>query len=503
MNKTFNISNHYLSIDIIKSLSSNKYSLKLSDEAITQLNKARAFLDKKIKEEDTAFYGINTGFGSLCNTQITFNELQQLQANLLCSHACGTGELIPKEIVKLMLLLKAHALSYGNSGTRVKTVELLLKMYNEDIIPLVYEHGSLGASGDLAPLAHMSLPIIGEGKLSYKGSVFSCQELIQQGLWEASELESKEGLALINGTQFMSAFGVVSYIKAQRLSDLADIIAALSLDAFNGRIDAFHPLVHEIRAHKGQIKTARRFLELLKDSELNQNSPKEVQDPYSFRCVPQVHGATKDSLCFIKEVLETEINSVTDNPCIFPDEDLIISAGNFHGQPLALALDYLAIATAELGSISERRTYKLISGKRGLPPFLSKEAGLNSGFMIPQYTAASIVSRNKQLCTPASVDSIESSQGQEDHVSMGANAATKAWKVVNNLEQILAIELMNAAQAMEFRRPQKTSPFLEAFLSEYRQKVDFVEKDGIILSENIHKSIAFLQNIKIDFGAED
>jgi histidine ammonia-lyase len=310
-------------------------------------------------------------------------------------------------------------------------------------------------------------------------------------------------LALINGTQFMSAFGVASYIKAQRLSDLADIIGALSLDAFYGRIDPFHPLVHEVRAHKGQIQTARRFLHLLKDSQINQSSPKEVQDPYSFRCIPQVHGATKDSLCFIKEVLETEINSVTDNPCVFPDEDLIISAGNFHGQPLALALDYLAIASAELGSISERRTYKLISGKRGLPPFLSKEAGLNSGFMIPQYTAASIVSRNKQLCTPASVDSIESSQGQEDHVSMGANAATKAWKVVNNLEQILAIELMNAAQAIEFRRPQKTSPFLEAFLNEYRQEVDFVEKDGVILSENIHKSIAFLQNTKIDFGAEE
>jgi histidine ammonia-lyase len=503
MDKIFYISNHFLSIDIVKSLLSNRYQIKLSEEAITQLNKARNFLDKKIKQDDATFYGINTGFGSLCNTQISFNELQKLQDNLLCSHACGTGETIPNEIVKLMLLLKAHALSYGNSGTTVKTVEQLLEMYNREMLPLVYEHGSLGASGDLAPLAHMSLPIIGEGKLNYDGEVFSCQELIQQGLWEASELESKEGLALINGTQFMSAFGVASYIKAQRLSDLADIIGALSLDAFYGRIDPFHPLVHEVRAHKGQIQTARRFLHLLKDSQINQSSPKEVQDPYSFRCIPQVHGATKDSLCFIKEVLETEINSVTDNPCVFPDEDLIISAGNFHGQPLALALDYLAIASAELGSISERRTYKLISGKRGLPPFLSKEAGLNSGFMIPQYTAASIVSRNKQLCTPASVDSIESSQGQEDHVSMGANAATKAWKVVNNLEQILAIELMNAAQAIEFRRPQKTSPFLEAFLNEYRQEVDFVEKDGVILSENIHKSIAFLQNTKIDFGAEE
>ncbi len=499
MDKTFHISNHYLSIEIINKITESNYNLELSEEAKQQLAKARNYLNNKFVDNHSAYYGINTGFGSLCNTKIENNELEKLQSNLLRSHACGTGETIPKEIVKLMLLFKVHALSYGNSGTSIETVEMLLKMYNEDIIPVVYEHGSLGASGDLAPLAHMSLPLIGEGNVWYNDKITSVKTLIKEGVWKAKKLESKEGLALINGTQFMNAFGIASFIKAEQLSNFADIIGALSLDAYNGRIDAFHPLAHEIRAHQGQVITASRIRRLLINSNLNKTSKKEVQDPYSFRCMPQVHGATKDSLAFIKKTFETEVNSVTDNPSIFPEEDIIISAGNFHGQPLALALDYLAISMSELGSISERRIDQLISGKRGLPPFLSQEAGLNSGFMITQYAAASIASRNKQLSTPASVDSIESSQGQEDHVSMGANAATKAWKVVNNIEQILAIELMNAAQAMEFRRPEKTSPFLEAFLEEYRQYVDFVEKDDVILSDNINKTIDFLRNTSSKF----
>ena len=418
------------------------------------------------------------------------------------SHACGFGDEVPQEIVKLMLLLKAQSLSYGHSGVQLITVQRLMDFFNNDIIPVVYQQGSLGASGDLSPLAHMSLPLLGMGEVYFEGIKHSASDVLKIFNWQPIELKSKEGLALLNGTQFMSAYGVYCCLKVFKLSRLADIIGALSLDAFDGRIEPFHELIQLIRPHKGQIKTARRIKNILEGSELINRIKEHVQDPYSFRCIPQVHGASKDSINYVSYVFKNEINSVTDNPTIFPDEDLIISAGNFHGQPLALALDNLAIAMAELGNISERRTYQLIGGKRNLPHFLVAHPGLNSGFMIPQYTSASIVSQNKQLCTPSSVDSIESSQGQEDHVSMGANAATKTFKVLENLERILSIELFNAAQALEFRRPAKSSDYIENFVAQYRKIVKFIDDDEIMYT-NMAKSVSFLRNYTFDLPGED
>ncbi|MBU2558462.1 MAG: histidine ammonia-lyase [Bacteroidetes bacterium] len=479
--------------DIIK----GNYKLVLSDDAKVKIEKCRLFLDQKIASQTTPIYGITTGFGSLCDTSISKDDLGQLQENLVMSHACGTGDSVPREIVKLMLLLKVQSLSYGHSGVQLVTVQRLIDFFNEDVLPVIYEMGSLGASGDLSPLAHMSLPLLGMGEVYHKGEVKQANEVLSSYNWKPIALKSKEGLALLNGTQFMSAYGVYALLKTFRLSMLADIIGALSLEAFDGRIEPFFDQVHQIRHHKGQIATADRFRNLLEGSQLINREKAHVQDPYSFRCIPQVHGASKDSVNYVAYVFSNEINAVTDNPTIFPDDDLIISAGNFHGQPLALALDNLAIALSEWGNISERRTYQLLHGKRGLPAFLVANPGLNSGFMIPQYTAASLVSQNKQLSSPASVDSIESSQGQEDHVSMGANAATKALKVVNNLERILAIELFNAAQALEFRRPARSSEFIEEFVAAYRQKVSFITNDKIMYPE-IANSVAFLREVPLN-----
>lgn len=422
------------------------------------------------------------------------DELARLQQNLVMSHACGTGERVPAQIVKLMLFLKAQSLSYGYSGAQVATVERLLDFFNNDILPVVYQQGSLGASGDLAPLAHMTLPLLGLGEVEYGGAVRPAAEVLEELGWEPIRLQSKEGLALLNGTQFMASFGVWSLIKAKHLSAQADMVGAMSLDAFDGRIEPFADNVHLIRAHKGQLETARAFRRLLEGSELIARPKTHVQDPYSFRCIPQVHGASKDTIAYVESVLTTEINAATDNPTVFPDEDVVVSAGNFHGQPIALAMDFLAIAVAELGNISERRTYKLISGARELPNFLVKNPGLNSGFMIPQYAAASIVSQNKGLCWPASADSIPSSQGQEDHVSMGSNAATKLWRVVLNTERVLAIELFNAAQALEFRRPLRSSPAIEALHAAYRKQVPFIENDEVMYP-HIESSIRFLRSL--------
>ena len=469
----------------------------LSDEVIGKISACRDYLDRRLEKGDEILYGINTGFGSLCDTVISKENLGLLQKNLVMSHACGVGDEVPKEITRLMLLLKIQSLCYGNSGVQVATVQRLADLYNHDILPVVYTYGSLGASGDLAPLAHMSLPLLGMGDVDMKGVRMKASEALKEMGWDPIELQSKEGLALLNGTQFMSAYGVFLCMRVFKLSRLADIIAALSLEAFDGRIEPFHELIQQIRPHQGQIVTARRIRWLLKGSELISRPKAHIQDPYSFRCIPQVHGASKDSINYVAYVFRNEINAVTDNPTIFPDEDLIISAGNFHGQPLALALDNLAIALSEIGNISERRTYQLLSGTRGLPPFLVANPGLNSGFMIPQYTAASMVSHNKQLCTPSSVDSIESSQGQEDHVSMGANAATKAYRVMLNLERILAIELYNAAQALEFRRPARTSPYLENFLTEYRKYVSFVDYDKVMYRD-MDASVQFLQDVEMD-----
>lgn len=491
------ISTDILSLETVNAIITENKRLELSEEARVNIEKCRSYLDEKMKTQGDAIYGINTGFGSLYNVKISNDNLSQLQENLVKSHACGTGDIVPDEIVKIMLLLKIQSLSYGHSGVQVQTVERLIDFYNNDILPVIYTLGSLGASGDLAPLAHLSLPLLGEGEVFMDGFRQPAKKMMEKMGWQPIVLQSKEGLALLNGTQFMSAYGVYALLKATKLSYLADIIGAISLEGFDGRIEPFNELIHMVRPHKGQIVTARRMNDLLDGSEIITQPKKHVQDPYSFRCIPQVHGASKDTIDYVKKVFRTEINSVTDNPNIFIDSDLIISGGNFHGQPLALTLDFLGLALAELGSISERRTYQLISGLRGLPPFLVSNPGLNSGFMIPQYTAAGIVSQNKQLATPASIDSIVSSNGQEDHVSMGANAATKTLRIVDNLERILAIELMNASQAIEFRRPLKSGEFIEMFLKSYREEVPLVEEDRI-LHYDIENTIAFLQNLQLD-----
>ena len=490
------INNDFLSLNELWHIFSENKKLKLSDESKAKIRKARRFLDRKLQENDRPIYGINTGFGALHNIKIDDTQINLLQENLVRSHACGIGEIVPEEIVKLMLLLKILSLSKGHSGVQLATVELLIEFYNNEIYPVIYEQGSLGASGDLVPLAHLSLPLMGEGEVIYQGQKYTGEEILKKFGWQKIRLQAKEGLALLNGTQFMGAYGVFNLFKARKLIYISDIIAALSLDAFDGRIEPFDELVQEVRPHRGQIETAGFIKNILADSQILAQPKKHVQDPYSFRCIPQVHGASKDAVAYVQRTIINEINAVTDNPLIFPDEDKIISGGNFHGQPLALALDMLAIAMSEIGNISERRTYQLISGKRNLPAFLVQNPGLNSGLMIPQYASASAVSQNKQLSTPSSVDSIESSNGQEDHVSMGANAATKAYRVLDNVQKVLAIELLTAAQALDFRQ-NKTSSFLQDFVKAYRTEVPFINEDRI-LHTDIEKSIRFIINLHLE-----
>jgi histidine ammonia-lyase len=497
MENTHYISTELLSLEVLQEIISHNKILKLSDVAKNNIQKCRDYLDTKMASHSDPIYGINTGFGSLCNVKISNENLSKLQENLVKSHSCGTGEEVPSEIVKIMLLLKIQSLSYGHSGIQLQTVERLVDFYNNAVLPIIYTQGSLGASGDLAPLAHLSLPLLGEGEVWFEGKKVNSSEVLTHFGWEPIVLKSKEGLALLNGTQFMSAYGAYIIMKANKFSFFADLIGAISLEGFDGRIEPFNELIHYIRPHNGQISTAKRVKDFLEGSEIIEQEKTHVQDPYSFRCIPQVHGASKDAFNYVKKVFTTEINSVTDNPNIFIESDQIISGGNFHGQPLALALDFMAIALAELGSISERRTYQLISGLRNLPAFLVDNPGLNSGFMIPQYTAASIASQNKQLATPSSIDSIVSSNGQEDHVSMGANGATKCLRIMDNIERILAIELMNASQAIEYRRPLQSSDFIEMFLKSYREEVSFVKEDRI-LHYDIEKTVRFLNSFQFE-----
>ncbi len=490
------ITRRTLTLEEVNQIISKKKKLRLSPLSKRLILDCRKYLNEKMEITQNLYYGINTGFGALCNVRISEKEIQNLQENLVLSHAAGTGEEVPKEVVKLMLLLKIHALALGHSGITFTLEERLIDFFNKDITPVVFQQGSLGASGDLAPLAHLSLPLIGKGEVFFHGKRQKATTVLKKNNLKPIRLQAKEGLALLNGTQFMTAYGVWCLIISSRLISWGEKTAALSIDAFNVKTDSLLPYTHRVRPHTGQITTAKNILNFLKGSKISKTGKTQVQDPYSFRCIPQVQGATRDTFDFAKKVVETEINSVTDNPILFPEEDLILSGGNFHGQPLALAFDYLAIAMAELGSISERRIYLLLSGQRGLPPFLTKEAGLNSGLMIAQYTAASIVSQNKQLCTPASVDSITSSNGQEDHVSMGANAATKLWKVVNNVETILAIEFLCAAQAIEFRRPLKTSVFLEEEIKKFREIIPIRNHDREIYPD-IEKSRKFLEGTTV------
>ena len=491
MNKHL-ISAEHLTIERIGEILAHHEQLELSEETRLRIAHCREYLDKKIEANEKPIYGVTTGFGSLCNVSIGQDHLAHLQINLMMSHACGTGDRVPNEIVKIMLLLKIQSLSYGYSGCKLDTVERLIAFFNNDLYPVVYMQGSLGASGDLVPLAHLSLPLIGMGEVEYQGEVISGKQLLKTMGWKPIQLASKEGLALLNGTQNMSAFAVWALLQSHRLSEWADKIAAMSIDAFCGLVEPFTDAVHQVRPHRGQIETAARLRELLAGSEIVEQPKSYVQDPYSFRCVPQVHGAAKDTMRYVESVIDVEINSATDNPTVCPDEDLIISAGNFHGEPIALPMDFLAMALSELANISERRIYKLVSGTRGLPSFLVANPGVNSGFMITQYTAASVVSLNKSLCNPASVDSIPSCQGQEDHVSMGANAAIKLYKVVLNTERVLAIELFNAAQALEFRRPLKSSPAIQEIFKAYRKEVPFIINDEVMYPY-IQKSIDFLR----------
>ncbi len=494
--KKFILGQEQITFQDIQEILEDNLFIELSTDAREAIQHCRNYLDIKAAESEKPIYGVTTGFGSLCNRSISQNDLSTLQANLVKSHACSVGDEVQPVIVKLMLLLKAHALSFGYSGVQVKTVERILDFYNNDVLPIVYDRGSLGASGDLAPLANLFLPLIGEGEVRYKGEKRQAKEVLDEFGWEPITLMSKEGLALLNGTQFMSSHGVWSIMRAEKISLRADFIAAISLDAYDGLISPFDEKLHLIRPHLGQLETAQHMRKFLQGSEIIAREKKHVQDPYSFRCVPQVHGSTKDTIEYAKSVLLTEINSVTDNPTIFPDDDEVISGGNFHGQPLALIFDFLSIALAELGNISERRTAQLILGNRELPEFLVANPGLNSGYMIPQYAAASLVSQNKMYCHSAASDSIVSSNGQEDHVSMGATAAIKLGKIMDNLDLIFAIELMNAAQALEFRRPLKSSKIIENYIEDFRKEVPFVQ-DDIIMYKEIQKAVTFINNTPI------
>ena len=485
-----------LTFQQVKNLLQYKQLVSITFAAHEAILKCRQYLDKKLDESDELYYGINTGFGFLQNVHIDKDQMRTLQSNLLLSHACGMGEEVPAEIVKLMIMLKIKSLSYGYSGIGIEVVKRLMDMHNNDVLPVIYTQGSLGASGDLAPLSHMSLPLIGLGEVRVEGKKMTAAEALPNLGWQPVDLQSKEGLALINGTQFMTAYGMSNLVNSERLIEWANIISAISFDAFNSNMDSLNEKLHSIRDHSGQVFVAAEMRALLEGSGINPEKKSGVQDPYSFRCIPQVHGATKDTFDFVLNSFLKEINSVTDNPNIFPEEDLILSGGNFHGQPLALGLDYLAIAMSELANISERRTYQLLSGQRGFPLFLVKNPGLNSGLMIPQYTAAGIVSENKQLCTPASVDSISSSNNQEDHVSMGANAATKCSRVINNVEKVLAIELLTAVQAMEYRRPMKSSPVIEEVIAAFREKVSFNDADRF-LHDDMQNAVEFMRAFSI------
>jgi histidine ammonia-lyase len=440
------------SLSELAALWHSRKTVELSEETTEKISASAQFLASYLKNATDPVYGVNTGFGSLQNVIVADDKLHELQRNLLITHAAGVGEFLKPDTVRLMVLLKVFNISHGHSAVRMEVVERLLWFYNNGYTPLVHSQGSLGASGDLAPLAEMCLCLLGLGEMEHPTEGYlPADTVLKKHKLAALELHPKEALALINGTQFMLAHAVGIFYRTQVLLEKLNTIASLSADVWLCRKEPFMPQLHNVRPHLGQIKVAAEMLACLEKSSLQHEPRPAVQDPYSFRCIPQVHGASLDALVHCFSVWETELNSVTDNPMVFEEDGLILSGGNFHGQPLALTLDYAAIALAELGSISERRTYLLISGQRGLPAFLAPIPGIDSGYMIAQYTAASLVSQSKQLCTPASVDSIMSSNGQEDHVSMGANAALKAEKVLGNTEGILAIEFLCAVQALSFR----------------------------------------------------
>ncbi len=490
----YQINGEAIGFDILKSLFFEGTEISLSDKTRQQVGDCRAFLEKKLAKDGDSYYGINTGFGSLYNITISETAIESLQENLIQSHACGLGPKVEEELCRLTLLLKIINLSWGHSGVRIDLLDRLVAFYQRRITPVMYTFGSLGASGDLAPLAHMSLPLIGKGEVYYKGEVKAASNVLREENLEPLVLKSKEGLALINGTQFTTALTAWSVLQAEQLWQAANLCCAASLDGFDCSISPFDERIHLIRKQSGQVRAAAGIRRWLAGSEILANLKKHVQDPYAFRCAPQVHGASYQAIAHARQIVETEINSVTDNPLLFPESDAILSGGNFHAQPIALVADYLAIALSELGSISERRIYQLVSGNRDLPDYLVEDAGLHSGFMIAQYTAASIVNRNKILSTPASVDSIISSKGQEDHVSMGANAATKLVEIVRNVWDILSIEWLVAMQALDLRKPLKSSPGISELHHNFRKQVPFLTEDRV-LHHDFLTSKVFLQSI--------
>ena len=485
-----------IELEDFQALLGHSHKLELSESALARIQQCSDFLEAKLREDGPPIYGVTTGFGALCRVRISKEEANSLQVNLVRSHAAGVGPAIDPSLVRSMLLLKVRNMALGHSGVQMSTVQRLLDHLREDMLPEVPEQGSLGASGDLCPLAHLCLPLIGEGHLHFEGERHEAAGLLKEKGWEPIELRAKEGLALLNGTQFMMAYAIECQLKAERQLRIAELIAAMSVEARGALTEPFDERTHQIRNQPGQIRSAEIIREWLEGSPLA-NRGDQVQDPYSFRCTPQVHGASRDSLQHTRAVFTRELNAVTDNPLLFPEDGDALSGGNFHGQPLALALDFLAIATAEIANLAERRAYRLLSGENGLPDFLNRNnSGVHSGFMIVQYTAASLVSQNKQLCTPASVDSISSSQEQEDHVSMGANAATKALRVCNNTEQVLAIAFMIAAQALDLRRPNKSSEKIEAVMAAYRKVVPMLDGDRT-MAPDIASTVDFLRGLEI------
>jgi len=491
--KNFKYGIDHLSPGLALDIARNKLAGMFSREAIKKINTCHDAVNQ-IVDNQTVVYGINTGFGPLCTTAISRDKINELQANILKSHSVGVGNPVSQEIARLMMVLKLHTLSMGYSGVSLNTLKRISLLFEKDIIPIVPEQGSVGASGDLAPLAHLFLPLIGLGKVRYRDRIQDTAHVLQKEKIAPLELGPKEGLALINGTQFISAHAVLVLEKLRNCLEAADIIGAMSLEAQLGSVKPFSPELHKIRPFTGNILVAHRMWHLLDGSEMVKSHVHcgSVQDPYSLRCIPQVHGASRNAWLHLKEAVNCELNSVTDNPVIM-DADHTINGGNFHGQPLALPLDYAAIAAAEIGNISDRRTYLLLEGRHGLPSLLMKNTGVNSGFMLAQYTSAALVSENKTLCFPASADSIPTSLGQEDHVSMGPISARKALTIISNLEKILAVELTCAAQAFDYRRPLKSSPILEACHNFIREKIDHTEQDRIF-SEDIGSALQTIQS---------
>ncbi|HEY2583119.1 MAG TPA: histidine ammonia-lyase [Mucilaginibacter sp.] len=483
MNVVFNYGTDHLTIGICLDIASGKTRGVLNNIVAERVQASWREV-KKIVHKQNPVYGINTGFGPLCDTRISEEDTSLLQINLLKSHSVGVGKPIPREIAKLMLITKVHALAQGFSGVSMETLERIIWHIDNDIIPVVPEKGSVGASGDLAPLAHLFLPLIGFGEVLVKGEPQPAGKIITSYGLRPLVLGPKEGLALINGTQFILAFAIKAVQRLNNALNTADLVGAMSLEGLMGSARPFDEKLHRLRPYKGTIHVAKRLLTLLKDSEICNShiNCDRVQDPYSLRCMPQVHGASRNAWLHLKELTEIELNSVTDNPIIFSAEDTI-SGGNFHGQPLALPLDYATIATAELGNIADRRCYLMSEGRYGLPKLLTNNAGLHSGLMIPQYTTAALVTENKTLCFPASADSVPTSLGQEDHVSMGSISGRKLHQVIDNLEYIQAIELLYAAQAMDFRRPLKSTPVIEACHQLVRDHVPFITDDRVFADD--------------------